>query len=384
MTTIEITRSPAEVDRRGLKPRRFRPRLSLGYQRDLLALAQDIEGRRVEDRVTRIRSSIDTVETHRSMLRERGVPPDDLGSSIVYLASLRVLRDLTLQGWVVGSDDDGVYVVPPSFNPTGEDPSEVKSDLRSSFRFALADQLLTPSVEVFVRRIEARGIAAVFADGPDLASRLEQGKRDDNAAQAIRPVLELVDTDARDATTGLRLQDIWRYARLQWSIPYRSTPGRNLHYLIRDERGPNRPIIGIAALGNAILGLNQRDDALGWSVSALSRRFNDSTPTDQSRLARHLVAFARAEVARVYARDFGLAGLTSAEKIGYLEQVVAAAGSARRAALHTRARPSSAQRWISGVVTVTRPNTTIACRRTRGSRARVSPTRRVCARTSRC
>ena len=267
------------------------------------------------------------------MLRERGVPPDDLGSSIVYLASLRVLRDLTLQGWVVGSDDDGVYVVPPSFNPTGEDPSEVKSDLRSSFRFALADQLLTPSVEVFVRRIEARGIAAVFADGPDLASRLEQGKRDDNAAQAIRPVLELVDTDARDATTGLRLQDIWRYARLQWSIPYRSTPGRNLHYLIRDERGPNRPIIGIAALGNAILGLNQRDDALGWSVSALSRRFDDSTPTDQSRLARHLVAFARAEVARVYARDFGLAGLTSAEKIGYLEQVVAAAGSARRAAL---------------------------------------------------
>ena len=267
------------------------------------------------------------------MLRERGVPPDDLGSSIVYLASLRVLRDLTLQGWVVGSDDDGVYVVPPSFNPTGEDPSEVKSDLRSSFRFALADQLLTPSVDAFVRRMEERGIAAVFADGPDLAARLEQAKRDGNTAQAIRPVLELVDVDARDAPTGLRLQDIWRYARLQWSIPYRSTPGRNLHYLIRDERGPNRPIIGIAALGNAILGLNQRDDALGWSVSALSSRLDDSTPADQRRLARHLVAFARAEVARVYARDLRLAGLTSAEKIRHLEHVAAAADNARRVAL---------------------------------------------------
>ena len=58
--------------------------------------------------------------------------------------------------------------------------------------------------------------------------------------------------------TGIRLQDIWRYSRLQWSIPYQPTPGRNLHYLIRDEAGSNRPIIGVAALGNAILGLNQR------------------------------------------------------------------------------------------------------------------------------
>ena len=333
MTTIGTTPRPVEVDRGGLEPRRFRPRLSLGYQQDLFALAQDIEALPAEDRTTRIRSSIDVVETHRSMLRERGLSPDDLGSSVSYLASLRVLRDLTLQGWSIGTDDDGVYVVAPAFNPTGEDPSEVKSDLRSSFRFALADQLLTPSVQAFVRRTEERGIAAVFADGPELASRLEQGKRAGNAAQAIRPVLELVDPNARDATTGLRLQDIWRYARLQWSIPYRSTPGRNLHYLIRDESGPSRPVIGIAALGNAVLGLNQRDDALGWSTKALLERLDDSSPEGQRSLTRHLVAFARAEVARVYADDFELAGLSSAEQIRYLEGVAAAADNARRVAL---------------------------------------------------
>ena len=119
MTALGTTRRPAEVDRKGLELRRFRPRLSFGYQQDLLALVQDLEGRSVEGRVIRIRSSIDTAETRRSMLRERGVHPDDFASTIVYLASLRVLRDLTLQGWVAGADDDGVYVVPPSFSLDG-------------------------------------------------------------------------------------------------------------------------------------------------------------------------------------------------------------------------------------------------------------------------
>ena len=333
MTAVATTRRPAEVDRKGLEPRRFRPTLSFGYQQDLLALVQDLDGRPLEDRIVRIRSSIDTAETHRSMLRERGVHPDDIEPTIVYLASLRVLRDLTLQGWVAGADDDGVYVVPPSFDSAGEDPAEAKSDLRSSFRFVLADQLQTPSVEAFVRRMETRGIGSLFADGPELASRLEHAKREGSPAQAIQPVLELVDGDTRDATTGLRLQDIWRYARLQWSIPYQPTPGRNLYYLVRDERGPNRPIIGIAALGNAILGLNQRDDALGWSVNSLSRRLDDSSPADQRSLARHLVAFARAEVDRIYTRDLKLAGRAPEEKIRYLEKIEAEADSARKDAL---------------------------------------------------
>lgn len=333
MTGLGTAERADHVDRRGVEPRRFRPRLSFGYQQDLLALVRDIGGRDLEDQVARIRSSIDTAETRSALLRERGVHPDDLQSIVVYVASLRVLRDLTLQGWVTGSDDDGAYVLPPSFNSAGDDPSEAKSDLRNSFRFALADQLLTPSVEKFVRRMEDRGIEAVFADGPELSTRIERAQTAGDVAMAVRPVLELVEGDERDPMTGLRLQDIWRYARLQWSIPYQSTPGRNLHYLVRDDAHPSRPIIGIAALGNAILGLNQRDDALGWSAAALASRLDSASASEKKKLARHLVEFAKAEQERVYSRDFRLARLTTDAKVRYLEEVASSADSARKVAL---------------------------------------------------
>ena len=76
-------------------------------------------------------------------------------------------------------------------------------------------------------------------------------------------------------STGIWLQDVWRYARHFWSIPYQSTPGRNLFYLVRDAALPERPLIGIAALGNPVLGLAKRDDHFGWSANGLERRLPD-------------------------------------------------------------------------------------------------------------
>jgi Domain of unknown function (DUF4338) len=323
--------------RRGLEPRRFRPRLSVGYHQDLQSLVGELQSCDFDGRIRILRSAIDAAEAWRLQLRDYGVGPDDLRPTITYLATLRVLRDLSLQGWTAGLDDDGIFVLPPSLATAGEDPSEAKTELRNSFRFALADQLLSPSVAAFVRKMERHGIAAIFAEGPELASRIERdaapSSSEPGAESGIRPVLELVEPDARDMATGIRLQDIWRYSRLQWSIPYQSTPGRNLHYLIRDDAGPNRPIIGIAALGNAILGLNQRDDALGWSVRALRRRLDGATDSERRRIARHLVAFARNEVASVYAEDLGLADLAARDAMRHLQRIEAEAAAARKSAL---------------------------------------------------
>ena len=62
-----------------------------------------------------------------------------------------------------------------------------------------------------------------------------------------------------------RLSDIWRYFRYTWSIPYKTMPGRNLYYLVRDRLQPCHPIIGIFALGNSVLNLTVRDDAVSYT-----------------------------------------------------------------------------------------------------------------------
>jgi Domain of unknown function (DUF4338) len=302
----------------------------MGYHQALVALVHDIQGRDFAARVECIRASLDTAEVHRLQLGELGVGPDDLQPTINYLATLRLLRDLLLQGWKAGADDDGIYILPPMLTAAGWDPSDIKTDLRDSFKFALADQLLSDTVSAFIARMEKQGVGALFAEGSELADRLAPIGDDDDIGSAIRPALELVSTDARDPETGLKLQDIWRYARLQWSIPYQQTPGRNLHYLVRDDAGPGRPVIGIAALGNAILGLSQRDEALGWSSAALTRRLESASSAERRKLSRHLVEFMRAERDRVYAADLGIRRLRPATAVVRLLEIERTADSARR------------------------------------------------------
>jgi len=325
-----IQTAPRSLSPGRAEPRRFRPRLSFGYHQDLLALVKDLQGRDFEGRVGCVRASIDTAEARRVQLGELGVEADDLQPTVFYLATLRLLRDLLLQGWTAGADDEGIFILPPQVKPAGDDPSDTKSELRNSFKFALVDQLLSESVTAFIAKMERQGIPAVFADGPELADRLDASQRDGDVATAIRPVLELVALDARDAITGIRLQDIWRYARLQWSIPYQLTPGRNLHYLVRDTAGPGRPVIGIAALGNAILGLSQRDDALGWAAGSLVRRVESGSSHERRKIARHLVAVMRAERDRIYVDDLGLDGLTPAAAVTRLLDIERSADSSRR------------------------------------------------------
>jgi len=321
---------PARGIRAGkVEPRRFRPRLSLGYHQDLVALVQDIQGHDVPSAVERIRKSIDTAETRRLSLREYGVDADDLQPTVYFLATLRLLRDLVLQGWSAGADDDGIYILPPLVTAAGEDPNDSKSELRDSFKFVVADQLLSDSVTTFISKMERSGVAAVFGDGPELAERLAS-IGDADVTAAIRPQLELVEGDARDPSTGIRLQDIWRYARLQWSIPYQPTPGRNLHYLVRDGAVPHRPVIGIAALGNAILGLSQRDDALGWSSVSLRRRLESASSGERRTIVRHLVDTMREEQDRVYAGDLAIGRLKPENAVARLIEIEQSADTGRK------------------------------------------------------
>jgi len=279
------------LQRAGSSFRRFQPLLTLGYQQDLHALANDVQTCPMDLQRVKFDAAIARVENRGIELQAMGVPRTELLPTLAYATALRILRDLLAQGWELGTDDEGIYLLPPamSLGPQ-DDPAVAKAALRQSFAFARHAQLADAPTAAFVQEMERRGVAAVFADGAELRDRVIAAARAGVSDLGIRPELEIVSPEGRDPTTGLRLQDIWRYARHFWSIPYQNTPGRNMFYLVRDAAGPGRPVIGIAALGNPILGLAQRDDALGWSVTSLRQRLETADAAERAMLADHLLS----------------------------------------------------------------------------------------------
>ncbi len=72
----------------------------------------------------------------------------------------------------------------------------------------------------------------------------------------IEPELEICDTPEQAS--------LWRYVRYLGTIPYSDYVGRRMRFLIRDAGQPNRPVMGIAALGSTVLQCPPRDHAIGW------------------------------------------------------------------------------------------------------------------------
>lgn len=79
----------------------------------------------------------------------------------------------------------------------------------------------------------------------------------------IDPCIEVCKTDAQHA-----LFKIFRY---YWSSPYSDYVGRRIKLLIRDKGLPNKPIIGIAALGSPIIHIPERDEFIGWDMKTRTK-----------------------------------------------------------------------------------------------------------------
>ena len=277
--------------------RRFQPRLALGYRDELNRLVRRVEAMAHDDADRELSLAVESADRRRSVYESLGLTIQDLVPTLQWTAALRVLRDLHTQGWTFQTDDEGLLLKAPG-TKRSSDPEVEKETIRRSFAFARSAQLSQPSVVRFVRGLERRGIHTLFADGPDLVDRIRS-----HGTSAIQPELELIEPFARDPGTGLRLQDIWRYARHFWSIPYQSTPGRNMFYLVRDGAADGRPLIGIAALGNTVLGLAPRDDYAGWSATGLRARWETMSIRNRRRLAMHLVEVVEEGIAETYSDD---------------------------------------------------------------------------------
>jgi len=224
--------------------------------------------------------------------RQRGAP----SVRDRYRTSLCVLKDLFSQGWVWRYRDHRLEVAPPDYTtaPTSPvDAARQKADIRKSMAAERLSQLEKDSTKAFLTQMERPRryagasvcVLDLIADGQVLAGALRAAAslagvpRESALRTLVQPYLQLVSDSARCQTTGLRLIDIWRYFRYSWSLPYFSTPGRNLFYLVRDASQPLHPIVGIAALGNSIVRLGDRDDWIGWTLDSFAKRVKELTGT---------------------------------------------------------------------------------------------------------
>lgn len=233
----------------------FVPHLSGDYVARYNALVNKLANLLPANRVSFIRKEIAAMKDKEESLNR-----------LKYVAALSVLVDLSQQGWIFDIEDGNLVLKMETDNV------DDKKMLRYRLSAERNAQFKTDSVASFIRRMEADkkykdrivSIKSLIGDPQFLLNKIKNHER------VCDPYIQLVTSD-RDEYTGYKLSDIWRYIRYTWSIPYKSMPGRNLFYLVRDRLQPCHPIIGIFALGNSVLNLTVRDDDIGWTVEAIKK-----------------------------------------------------------------------------------------------------------------
>jgi hypothetical protein len=196
------------------------------------------------------------------------------------MVAKNLLLDLAIQGWRVSIRGGSILLI-SEWAANGGVEKDVIRNRHLQERDA---QLRESSVMAFVQGMERRrltpkgwqSIFSVMRDGQELAESLSKLREDPcgfevSIDQVIQPYIQFVETGAHCTETGLPLSDIWRYFRHTWVTAYKSIPGRSLSILIRDRARPGHPVIGIAALGSAVVQQSIRDKWIGWDVPSIEK-----------------------------------------------------------------------------------------------------------------
>jgi hypothetical protein len=149
---------------------------------------------------------------------------------------LLILRDLLRLGWEVTFKTNRISINPPQFYDK---------------------QVIKASMEI--RRHEAITKKQTWINEHIELARNNIANGDEVWQSEISPVIEICQTQ--------RQFDIFRILRYYWSSPYSEYVGRRLKLIIRDSAAPNKPVIGIAALGSSIVHIPDRDKWIGWDKS---------------------------------------------------------------------------------------------------------------------
>ena len=244
----------------------FSPQLDESEQKDFKALVDRIERAFPNYSEQLVKAEFDRVQ---KLAKTEG--------QLKYFVTLSILYDLLQQGWEIESREGVLFLRMTSRNSM--DKEYIRFRMSSERKAQFQDQ----SVMQFVQKMETEKEynGSLISVKNLIGNPFEIIRRIKEKEQVVSPYIQLV-THEKDKYTGFWLSDIWRYFRYTWSIPYKTMPGRNLFYLVRDASQECHPIIGIFALGNSVLNLTVRDDEIGWTIEALQKNIKRKETVDHT------------------------------------------------------------------------------------------------------
>lgn len=218
-----------------------------------------------------------TSELIRRELESLHCEQDDI-EMLKYKAALSALFDLAQQGWSIEVHEGNIYL------RISDDSALDKAHVRYRLDSERRAQFQSETVQRFISYMEKPrnynnhdiSVKNLIGDKQLLLDAIKDGNM-----PIVRPYIQLIN-HTRDEHTGYYDSEIWRYFRYTWSIPYKTMPGRNLFYLVRDAAQPYHPVIGIFALGNSVLNLTVRDNEIGWTVEAIKQQMKRRTKNEVS------------------------------------------------------------------------------------------------------
>lgn len=160
--------------------------------------------------------------------------------SIEQKVRLLILRDLLNLNWQVKFGKNKLEVIPPE--------SYDKETIRQAMSFK-REEIIRNNIKWIEKNIDLA--RKNLANGLDVLT------------SKIDPIIEVCQTRKQ--------HDLFRILRYYWSSPYSDYVGRRIKLIIRDKALPNKPVIGIAALGSPIIHIPERDEFIGWNRSTRTR-----------------------------------------------------------------------------------------------------------------
>lgn len=149
---------------------------------------------------------------------------------------------------------------------------------------------------------------------------------------------------------------LFRFARLQWSIPVSAGYGRRLRFLVVDEN--NGKLIGILGLGDPVFAIRSRDAWVGWDMQARRERLRHvldafvlgAVPPYNRLLGGKLVALLATsnEVREAFARKYGgRTGLISHDGFSGDLALITTTSALGRSSIYNRLRFETDEAFIS-------------------------------------